>query len=643
MAVIEKLIGAVRDWPSATLLLAGITAAVVLSFAITLPLAHLLGVPFNIRYLIILTATSLSVSTLVLLVLLAILHDYRRTNSQVAAENSTLAESLSLTKAILNTTSDAILVVDRDDRPVAFNQRFVELWKIPAALAERARKEPAFRTAEFRAAVLHLLADPDSFLAASQDLYEHPEALSENTIFLKDGRRLIRYTSPQRVEGEIIGRIWTFHDITGLHREKEQLEVFRQLIDGSHDALLILDPITSEILDCNARAADLHGYTREDFLSCRLVDINVGIRDVTAWSRIVDQIEHDGMTMRMVEYIRADGTVIPLELTARSVHAEGRRHIVATERDITERRAMDLALARERDLARQLFDIQDTLLALLQDEQLESCNLAFCRLLGVNSFDELEHRGLSLLDRIIERPGYMNRAGFEQWINSDDDANNAKYHLLLKGADQRSEYTFLARRRRLPSPDRRQLLALTDISALEAKTQEVERLAATDSLTGLLNRTRFNVILEQQLYMVRRYGSHFSLAMFDLDNFKLINDQQGHLVGDRVLAEIGQLLRTRLRGADTAARWGGDEFMVLMPETDVHGARAAVSELRKTMEAWDFDLNEPLLSSFGISQATGDDTPESIVGRVDAAMYRAKRGGDANRIRVSFPVISDEC
>ncbi len=559
----------------------------------------------------------------------------------VSAKNRALAETLSINEAILNTTSDAILVVDRADRPVVFNQRFVELWKIPAALAERARREEAFRTAEFRAAVLHMVVDPESFLNSTEALYSEPEATVRDTLFLRDGRRLLRYSSAQRVGGEIIGRIWTFHDVTELHQEKERLEVFRQLIDGSHDALLIVDPITSEILDCNARAAELQGYSRRDFLTCRLIDINAGIRDIAAWRRAVRQMEDEGMMMRIVDHIRADGSVFPLEITARTVNAGGRQYVVAIERDTSERHAMEVALARERDFAQLLFNTQDTLLAVAENDQLQSCNQAMNRFLGIEPRDEVEAYGQRLFARVVEGPGYLDRIGLREWLTAKDDSANPSQHLLLRQVEGGSVHTFLVQRRRLPPPDRRQLLALTDITALEAQRREIEHLAATDVLTGLLNRSRFNVALEQQLQIVRRYDAHFSIAMFDVDRFKAINDNLGHLTGDRVLRQIGEVLKTRLRAADTAARWGGDEFMILMPETSVQGARAVVNGIRTALEATDFGLGEALHCSFGITQAAGLDTPESLVGRVDEAMYRAKRGDDPQRVRVAFPVISD--
>ena len=636
----SRLISWLRDWPASGLWAAGAAAVALLTGAIAMLLTYLLGTSAGGLYLVGLMAGSLAISFLVLLVLVASVREQRH-HRGIPLTRPDLAETQSLNAAILNATSDAILVVDREDRPVAFNQRFVEVWKIPPELVARARRDPSFHTAEFRTVVLPMVTDPEAFLKTTEALYQDPEATARDTLFLRDGRRLLRYSSAQRVGGEIIGRIWTFHDITELHREKERLELFRRLIEGSHDALLIVDPITSEILDCNSRAAELHGYTRNDFLTCRLIDLNAGIRDMTAWREAVRQIEQGGMMMRIVDHIRADGSVFPLEITARSVSAGGRPYVVATERDVSERRDMEVALSRERDFAQLLFNTQDTLLAVLDRDQLQSCNRAMSRFLGINSLDSENRAALSLSERLVEGPGYLDRAGLRDWLETSDEAAGANQRLLLQPADGQDAHVFLARRRRLPAPDRGLLLALTDITELEAKQREIEHLAATDVLTGLLNRSRFNAALEQQLQMVRRYGTSFSLAMFDVNRFKAINDNLGHLTGDRVLQQIGQLLKTRLRGTDTAARWGGDEFMILMPETDLQGARTLVNGIRETLEQADFGLGEPLRSSFGISQASVLDTPESLVGRVDEAMYRAKRANDPQHLRVAYPMMSE--
>jgi len=113
--------------------------------------------------------------------------------------------------------------------------------------------------------------------------------------------------------------------------------------------------------------------------------------------------------------------------------------------------------------------------------------------------------------------------------------------------------------------------------------------------------------------------------MFDVDKFKGINDTHGHLAGDRVLEGLGSVLRSRLRTTDTAARWGGDEFMVLMPKTDAVGARATIESLREAIVQTDFGLEQPVGCSFGVTCARLEDTPETLVARADEAMYRAKR------------------
>ena len=617
-------------------LLAGATLVAILSVGCAAVFASAQGFPLTSAYLVNVLVTAAAVSLFVGAVLQVLLRDYRRKTIDMGAENTALAEALSLNQAILNTTRDGILVVNGQDRPVVFNRRFLELWRIPETLAERARLDATFHSAEFRAAVLHLLEDPDAYLRRVAALLRDPEAIATDTLFFKDGQRLRRFSSPQRVNNRIVGRIWTYQDITELHHEKERLDVFKQLIDGSHDSLIIVDPITSEILDCNARAAELHGYSREELLAYRLVDINIGIRDTVAWHNAVAKMEKEGPLLRVVDHIRSDGKVFPLEVLARPVTAGGKRYVVAIERDISERHEMEIALTRERDLARLIFDMQRTLLAILQDETIIACNEAMSEMLGQPPMPEINQPLDVILNRLIEQPGYLDRIGIRAWLAEAAEMTGAQQHLLLRFAPTGEVHTFLAYRRRLPSPDTRQLLALTDITELEEKRREIEHLAATDGLTGLLNRARFNEVLEQQLYMVHRYHVNFSLAMFDVDRFKAINDNKGHLVGDRVLAEIGQLLNSRLRGGDTAARWGGDEFMVLMPETDLAGARAVITDVRDALTGWDFHLGEPLSCSFGITTALKDDTAQSLIGRVDTAMYNAKRAPGSEKIAVAL-------
>jgi two-component system, cell cycle response regulator len=165
--------------------------------------------------------------------------------------------------------------------------------------------------------------------------------------------------------------------------------------------------------------------------------------------------------------------------------------------------------------------------------------------------------------------------------------------------------------------------------------EEVFQLAITDNLTGLRNRRRFDEVLVTECGRERRHGRSLSLIMLDIDYFKRVNDRHGHPAGDAVLAQLGQLIRERVRGHDLAARVGGEELAILMPETDLPSARAVAEELRLAVQAQVVDYAEKSIRvtvSIGCAEYAMDDVdPASFVRRCDAQLYAAKSAG-RNRV-----------
>lgn len=167
-------------------------------------------------------------------------------------------------------------------------------------------------------------------------------------------------------------------------------------------------------------------------------------------------------------------------------------------------------------------------------------------------------------------------------------------------------------------------------------------LATTDGLTGLLNHKHFLNRLLEEFYRVRRHGSTLSLLMLDIDHFKNFNDTYGHLVGDKVLRHVAQLLRDKLRIHDLAARYGGEEFSILLPQTDLSGASHLADKLLSTISA------NPLIHegkqlgvtiSIGAAEfdPKGMDRPLVLVKAADAALYEAKKRG-RNQVRL-YPIV----
>ena len=166
-----------------------------------------------------------------------------------------------------------------------------------------------------------------------------------------------------------------------------------------------------------------------------------------------------------------------------------------------------------------------------------------------------------------------------------------------------------------------------DIRTLKSTQAELERLVATDRLTGVGNRRAFEQLTELEVAKANRYGVPVSLILFDIDNFKPINDNYGHTVGDSVLVRIARRVSSRLRDTDSIARWGGEEFAVVTPCTPVSGAYVVAEAIRHAVEEDPFLPVGNVTISLGIAQLLPHETATLWVSRADRFLYEAKRQG----------------
>lgn len=156
-----------------------------------------------------------------------------------------------------------------------------------------------------------------------------------------------------------------------------------------------------------------------------------------------------------------------------------------------------------------------------------------------------------------------------------------------------------------------------------------KELASTDALTGLANRRYMTELLELEFKRQERYEHGFSIIMIDLDKFKQVNDVFGHEAGDQVLTQAANLLKTSLRASDTSSRWGGEEFLILLPETQNSNSLHVAENLRKTIEAQLHYADYRVTVSVGVASFRPEDSLRSLVKRADDALYKAKeRGGN---------------
>jgi diguanylate cyclase (GGDEF)-like protein len=180
------------------------------------------------------------------------------------------------------------------------------------------------------------------------------------------------------------------------------------------------------------------------------------------------------------------------------------------------------------------------------------------------------------------------------------------------------------------------LVDLTDKRALE---DELRRLSVTDDLTGLYNQRFFYATLGREVEAARRYGAPLALLLLDLDHFKVYNDSYGHLEGDRVLRRFADSLQSAVRATDLACRYGGEEFVVLLPHTDLEEALVVAERIRHGVEDLEFYPVVPgqgqrkagITVSVGASLFAPKGDMNELVRQADVAMYRAKEAG-RNRV-----------
>lgn len=171
------------------------------------------------------------------------------------------------------------------------------------------------------------------------------------------------------------------------------------------------------------------------------------------------------------------------------------------------------------------------------------------------------------------------------------------------------------------------VLTQRDVTEQMEKEAQLERLATTDMLTGLVNRSQFDVVLKSEFNRQHRYSRPLSLIMLDLDYFKDINDSYGHDVGDQVLIELAHLLKRNLRKADCCARWGGEEFMLLAPETSLEQAVRLADKIRGAIKHTIFPIQGSVTASFGVVEVHSQESIKSVMKRADDALYLAKDKG----------------
>ena len=406
---------------------------------------------------------------------------------------------------------------------------------------------------------------------------------------------------------------------------------FRDVVESAPDAIVAVDQ-SGRIRLVNRQTEALFGYDRSEILDREMeILIPDGLRDIHRVHRDTYGANPHPRPMGLGLTLtgrRKDGTEVPVDVSLSVVDAEAGPLYVAAVRDITERKVVDEALHRANEQFRSAFEDGPVGIALVGlDGTQVQVNDALCRLLGTSR----EAMAARMRPLLTSGPLAISPLIRRSIVKGQTKVHREERRLVRGDGSSAWGLLTLSLLTDAAGNPAHFLLQVEDITAAKEAEATLTYQAAHDPLTGLPNRTMLMDRLSQALARSERQSTLVAVLFLDLDNFKVVNDGLGHEVGDQLLVAVAQRLRGVLRQADTAARFGGDEFALvcedLSSEAEAEEIAQRVTEaLARPVPIGSRELR--IGASIGIVMGKGSAWgPEVILRNADAAMYRAKERG----------------
>ncbi len=263
-----------------------------------------------------------------------------------------------------------------------------------------------------------------------------------------------------------------------------------------------------------------------------------------------------------------------------------------------------------------------------ENDIIESANHAFLNYFEVENIEDFYYEYNSLTD-VLKYEDLMLKdisINDKKWFEYILENPSATHKIVIERESMDDTFIVTASLVDIENVDR-VVIALHKVTELEEQRKMFEKEASTDTLTRIANRLKFNAVLEQQVEISKRYGDDLSIILLDIDNFKMINDTYGHQVGDNVLVELAVVIGESVRKSDTFARWGGEEFAIILPQTSIQTAKILAEKLREKVAGYSFSDNIDVTCSFGVAQYQNMEPISDFLKHVDDALYQAKSAG----------------
>ena len=312
--------------------------------------------------------------------------------------------------------------------------------------------------------------------------------------------------------------------------------------------------------------------------------------------------------------------------------------------DITDMKNTEKQLIEQKRYLQSILDSQDNMFIVADRTKVLEVNISFLQFFGFYSPDDMAKNFGRVAEMTVEMDGYLKPEDANSfWLANISATDGTGQYRLIAFRQERSETNryFSVKFSPLSIDTDIYVVEFSDVTALEERSKEFENRANYDPLTKIYNRRRFLELLERGMKTALHLNHELSLVFFDIDHFKKINDTYGHNTGDEVLKGLASLVSAAIRHSDIFARWGGEEFLILLESTSLENAARAAEKIRKAVMDHEFPDVKQVACSFGVTSFHPHDTGESFINRADTALYRAKESG-RNRVIGMRKKVSEE-
>jgi two-component system, cell cycle response regulator len=347
------------------------------------------------------------------------------------------------------------------------------------------------------------------------------------------------------------------------------------------------------------------------------LDMIEKIREINDQVQVIVTTAHDDSEffIRSIEYNVNHFILKPIELD---------RFLIALQKSIQQIQ-LELELNKQKKFTRAILDFQDHLIFVVENDEIVEFNSAFSKFTGMEKGVPL-HKCNELSQLIVDDINYFTPKDQTKWIVEFLARPEKHTKIRLRSRDGKT-YIFFMKATNINQYENQFLFVCTDISELEEESKRNKHLAMMDPLTNSFNRLKFDEILTSEIRRSERYQHPFSLIMMDIDHFKKVNDCFGHQIGDEVLCTISTIVQQRIRESDIFARWGGEEFIILAPETTLEGAVELAESIRLLINSFCFQKINHITCSFGVAEFNARKSKRELFSEVDRALYHSKNRG----------------